>query len=105
MKRNFYRVLHVVLAVLIGLDILNINRTLSIIGSIALIINLFVMTETHSDLTIRYKIMQEFIILAAITGIGSLIFGDALSRMAALIFLVALFFEWKFRVFSSRWEI
>lgn len=104
MKRNFYRILHIVLAVLIGLDFLDINRTLSIIGSIALIISLLVMKEKHSGLPIRYKIMQEFIILAAITGIGSLIFGDALSRMTALIFLVVLFFEWKFRVFSSRWE-
>lgn len=41
MKRNFYRSLHVALPILIGLDLLNINRTLSFIGGIALMVSFF----------------------------------------------------------------
>lgn len=41
MTRYFFRLLHIVLAILAGLDFLDLSRTLSIIGSAAFICILF----------------------------------------------------------------
>ena len=104
MKRNFYRLFHILTPILVGLNILGINRFLSIVGNIVLLISTFTFDEQHSGLTVRYKILQDFSIVAGVLLLGALIFKSTFYLFCAGIFLLCLHLEWKFHLFSKRWE-
>ena len=108
MKRNLYRIMHITIAIADGLYLLNMNRTLKLIcGGIFLLSILcsrFLMYETVSGFTIRQKQMLEFGIIALIQLLGFSLFHRSITLIAGLVFLICLFLEWKFRLFSRRWE-
>lgn len=109
MKCKLYRLMHITIAIAIGIDLLDINRLSRIVCGIiflgSIIFSRFLMTEATSGWTTHRKIMQEFAIIAGIQGIGFLIFRNTFALATGLIFLIALIFEWKFRVFSVRWKV
>ena len=108
MKRNLYRIMHIIIAIADGLYILNVNRMLNMIcGGIfllSILCSCFLMYETVSGFTVRQKQLLEFGIIALILFLGFALFHRSITLIVGLVFLLCLFLEWIFRLFSRRWE-